>query len=204
MSYFLIIISLINFTTLKAQNNMNQDETLKIPELQFDQKGELIITASSTSSEHDFDFYEGKWKLHNRKLKTKLEACTEWIEFESTQEMYKILNGIGNIDNYLATFDGKPFEGMSVRLFNPKTKLWCIYWADSNQGILQPGVFGSFENDIAHFFTKDNFNGKEIFVVFRWDVRDKDNPIWSQAFSEDKGKTWEWNWYMFFSKFNEK
>lgn len=204
MSYFLIIISLMNFTNLKAQNNMDHDKTLKIPELQFDKKGELIITASSTSSEHDFDFYEGKWKLHNRKLTTKLEACTEWIEFESTQEMYKILNGIGNIDNYLATFDGKPFEGMSVRLFNPKTKLWCIYWADSNQGILQPGVFGSFENDIAHFFTKDNFNGKEIFVVFRWDVRDKDNPIWSQAFSEDKGKTWEWNWYMFFSKFNEK
>lgn len=157
MRSFLIIISLINFTNLKAQNNMNQDETLKIPELLFDKKGELIITASSTSSEHDFDFYEGKWKLHNRKLKTKLEACTEWIEFESTQEMYKILNGIGNIDNYLATFDSKPFEGMSVRLFNPKSKLWCIYWADSNQGILQPGVFGSFENDIAHFFYKRQF-----------------------------------------------
>ena len=83
---------------------MNQDETLKIPQVQFDKNGELIITASPTSSEHDFDFYEGKWKLHNRKLKTKLEACTEWIEFESTQEMYKILNGIGNIGTTLRNF----------------------------------------------------------------------------------------------------
>jgi hypothetical protein len=117
--------------------------------------------------------------------------------------MYSILNGIGNIDNFLATFDGEPFEGMSMRLFNPKTKLWTIYWADSNEGILQPGVSGSFDNNIAHFFTKDIFNGKEIVVVFRWDVRDKENPIWSQAFSEDKGENWEWNWFMNFSKFDK-
>ncbi|WP_367867588.1 hypothetical protein [Pedobacter sp. WC2423] len=112
--------------------------------------------------------------------------------------MYVVLKGIGNIDNYLATFDGEPFEGMSVRLFNPKTKLWSIYWVDSNEGVLQPPVVGSFEKDIAHFFTKDNFNGKDILVVFRWDIRDKQNPVWSQAFSSNKGETWEWNWYMYF------
>ncbi len=37
-----------------------------------------------------------------RKLKTRLDNCNEWTEFESTQEMYRVLNGIGNIDNYLA------------------------------------------------------------------------------------------------------
>ena len=49
--------------------------------------------------------------------------------------------------------------------------------------------------DEKHFFAKDTFNGKNIIMVFRWDVRDKDHPIWSQAFSPDNGKTWEWNWY---------
>jgi hypothetical protein len=38
-------------------------------------------------------------------------------------------------------------------------------------------------------------NGKPIIVMFRWDARNKDRPIWSQAFSRDNGKTWEWNWY---------
>jgi len=175
-------------------------DTLEIPTVNFDTSGELIITASPTSSQHDFDFFEGKWKLRNRKLKSRLDNCKEWIEFESTQEMYRVLNGIGNIDNFLATFDGVPFEGMSIRLFNPKTRLWSIYWADSNGGKFDPPVVGSFDNTIAHFFTKDVFKEKEILVVFRWDARDKENPIWSQAFSEDKGKTWEWNWYMYFSK----
>lgn len=173
---------------------------MDIPQIQFDTAGELIITATPSSSKHDFDFFAGRWKLHNKKLKSKLNNCTEWVEFESTQEMYKVLNGIGNIDNFLATFDEQPFEGMTVRLFNPKTNLWSIYWADSNNGKLDPPVLGSFENNIGHFFTKDIFDEKNILVVFRWDATDRDNPVWSQAFSADNGKTWEWNWFMFMSK----
>jgi len=38
-------------------------------------------------------------------------------------------------------------------------------------------------------------------VVFRWDTTDKENPVWSQAFSDDNGKNWEWNWYMFMAKY---
>ncbi|WP_082318259.1 hypothetical protein [Hymenobacter sp. DG25A] len=177
---------------------------IEIPEVSFTSTGELLITASATSSKHDFDFYEGQWKLHNRKLKSRLANCTEWIEFESTQEMHRVLQGLGNIDNYLATFDGVPFEGMLVRLFNPTTRLWSIYWADSNAGRLDPPVVGSFDQDVAHFFTKDIFDGREILVMFRWDARDKENPVWSQAFSADNGQSWEWNWYMHFSRMNSQ
>lgn len=179
---------------------MTNQDTLDLPKIYFDNNGKLIITPSSTSSKNDFNFFEGKWKLHNKKLKSRLNHCTEWVEFESTQEMYKVLNGIGNIDNFLATFDGQPFEGMTVRLFNPKTKLWSIYWADSNEGKLDPPVLGSFENNVGDFITKDTFNGKNIIVAFRWDARIKDNPIWSQAFSDDNGRTWEWNWFMYMTK----
>jgi hypothetical protein len=183
-----------------SKKNMQNNQTVEIPKISFDATGNLIITASPSSSKHDFDFFEGKWKLHNKKLKSKLNNCTEWVEFESTQQMYKVLNGIGNIDNFLATFDGEPFEGMTLRLFNPKTNLWNIYWADSNNGKLDPPVVGSFENNIGHFFTKDVFDNKNILVVFRWDATNPDNPVWSQAFSANNGNTWEWNWYMFMSK----
>jgi hypothetical protein len=179
---------------------MISNDTLEIPRLGFDTNGELIILPTPSSSKHDFDFFEGEWKLHNKKLKSRLNFCTEWTEFESTQKMYRVLNGIGNIDNFLATFGGEPFEGMTVRLFNPKTKLWSIYWADSNEGKLDPPVVGSFENNVGHFFTRDTFNGKNIVVMFRWDARDEDNPVWSQAFSDNNGETWEWNWYMFMTK----
>ena len=181
---------------------MTNNGNLEIPKLNFDANGELIITASPASSKHDFDFFEGKSKIHNRKLKSRLSNCIEWTEFESTQEMYRVLKGIGNIDNFLATFDGEPFEGMTVRLFNPKTKLWSIYWADSTSGTLDKPVVGSFENKVGHFFSKDVLEGKNVIQVFRWDARDENNPVWSQAMSDDKGKNWEWNWFMYMSKTN--
>jgi len=174
--------------------------SLEIPKLNFDEEGKLRIVASESSSKNDFDFFQGKSNIRNKKLKKRFDNCTEWIEFLSTQEMYKILNGIGNIDNFLATFDGEPFEGMTVRLFNPATKLWSIYWSDSNTGVLDRPVVGSFENNVGHFFSEDVFEGRDVIQVFRWDARDKKNPVWSQAMSDDKGKNWEWNWYMFMTK----
>jgi hypothetical protein len=179
---------------------MTNNDALNIPPLLFDKDGALVISPSASSSKNDFDFFEGKWKLHNRKLAARLNNCTEWIEFESTQEMYRVLQGLGNIDNFLAAFDGQPFEGMTVRLFNPQTRLWAIYWADSNKGKLDAPVIGSFDNNVGHFFTRDVHNDKEVIVVFRWDARDKNNPVWSQAMSDDNGHTFEWNWYMYMSR----
>lgn len=161
---------------------------------------DLQITASPNSSENDFDFMIGKWKIRNRKLKMRLNNCDEWTEFEAYQECKKILNGFGNIDNFKTEFDGKPFEAMTLRLFNPKTKLWSIYWADSNMVVLDVPQIGSFENKIGEFFARDVFEGKPIIVKFNWNATNAEVPIWSQAFSADEGKTWEWNWYMTFQR----
>ncbi len=164
--------------------------------MQFTTTGDPDITPSKNSSSADFDFYTGKWKIHNRRLKSRLNNCTEWIEFEATDNCYHILTGLGNIGQYSATFDDKPFEGMTLRLFNPQTKLWSIYWAGSNEVVLDVPQVGSFDENIGIFYAKDIFEGKEIIVQFHWDKTNPDIPVWSQAFSADNGKTWEWNWYM--------
>ncbi len=198
---YLITILLFTFPAIGQAQKIKNSDSLPVPKLDFDTSGQLKITASALSSKNDFDFFAGKWNLQNRVLKTKPDGSTEWKEFKSTQEMHIVLQGIGNIDNFLAEFDGKPYEGMTVRLFNPQTRLWSIYWADSKFGILGlPPVMGSFENKVGHFFSKDILDGKNIITVYRWDSRDADNPVWSQGLSNDYGKTWEWNWYMYMSK----
>lgn len=161
---------------------------------------ELKIVPSEKSSEKDFDFLIGKWKIRNRKLKARLNNCNEWSEFEAKQECGHILHGFGNQDFFQTDFDGKPFEGMSLRLFDPTTKLWSIYWADSNAVVLQVPQIGSFENGIGEFFARDIFEEKPIIVKFNWNAADAESPVWSQAFSADEGETWEWNWYMYFEK----
>src|SRR5688572_30049283 len=171
----------------------NKNTVSELGELKFSATGELEIRPSATSSQNDFDFLVGKWLLKDKKLKSRLTNSNEWIEFESTVEMRKLLNGIGNMDIYKTMVDGKPFEGIAIRLFNPQTKLWSIYWADSNVGVMDPPVVGSFEGPIGKFYCKDKYKGKDIVVVFVWDKTDPNNPVWSQAFSPDNGKTWEVN-----------
>lgn len=163
-------------------------------------ENELKIAASAGSSENDFDFLVGSWKIRNKKLNKRLANCDEWTEFEATGECRKILNGFANTDSFSADFDGKPFEAITLRLFNPQTKLWSIYWADSNAVVLDIPQVGSFGGRTGEFFARDIFEEKPIIIKFNWNATDAENPVWSQAFSADDGKTWEWNWYMYFSR----
>jgi hypothetical protein len=200
MKYLITILFLAISSVGQAQERvLTTDNSLATPKLSFDANGELQITASATSSPNDFDFLVGKWKMHNRRLNKRLEGCKDWTEFDSSDENFKILGGTADMDIYSTTEmpgqEGKLFEGLTLRLFNSKTRLWSLYWVASNVGVLDPPVVGSFENGVGHFFCKDTFKGKPIIVMFRWDARDKDRPVWSQAFSPDNGKTWEWNWY---------
>jgi hypothetical protein len=194
--YLLTILLLAIFNTGHAQDNFLKElEAIPIPKLTFDANGELVITPSAMSSQTDFDFLIGKWKLRHKKLRCRLENCKDWDEFETIVEDFRILEGVGNMDVGHGIIDGKPWEGRTMRLFNRKTRLWSLHWVASNVGVFDPPVVGSFENGVGHFFTKDTFKGKKIIMMFRWDGRDKDHPKWSQAFSPDNGKTWEWNWY---------
>ena len=195
MNKFSALICVLALTSgASGATPLGVDAALPIPGVTFDPAGTLSIKASATSSASDFDFLVGHWRLTNKKLKCRLHGCTEWsAPFESFVDMEKVLGGAGNLDKYHEEVAGKRFDGLALRLFDPRTRLWSIYWADGNRGALDPPVVGSFENGVGHFFGRDTFEDHEIIVVFRWDVRDRNRPIWSQAFSPDRGKSWEWN-----------
>jgi hypothetical protein len=191
----LVMLFVFKFSAVHAQILPPQDQVMV--NARITSAGELEITPSAMSSQNDFDFWSGKWTMHNKRLLSRLNNCTEWVEYESTGECAgTVLYGLGNMDTFRTSYNqvnGKPYEGITVRLFNPKTKLWSIYWADSNNGTMDPPVVGSFEGSVGRFYCKDVFRGKPILVMFKWDKTDKDNPVWSQAFSPDNGVTWEMN-----------
>lgn len=188
---WLLILLCVSVLAANAQNSKRKTmEHVK-------KEKALEIKPSTTSSEKDFDFLQGKWKVHNRMLKTRLANSNEWMEFESELHMKKTLNGFGNLENFYSNNNGAPFEGMAIRLFNKETKLWKIYWIDSNgMAMDEKPVTGSYENGIGKFYANDVFNSKDIVVLYQWDATNPEHPKWSQAFSADNGKTWEWNWKM--------
>jgi hypothetical protein len=145
--------------------------------------GKLAITASETSSKSDFDYLVGNWNIRNRTLKEPLVGSDEWEEFDATQECRLTLLGLSNFDIFHTEFDGKPFEGLTVRLFDPRTRLWTIYWADSNAVKLDGGKVGSFDDGIGEFFGREVVGGKDVIVKFHWDKGNPRAPIYSRAFS---------------------
>src|SRR5213078_3907051 len=151
MKYSITILFLAICSFAQAQTIvLTTDPSLPIPKLNFDNKGDLAIKASATSSPSDFDFLVGKWKMHNRHLNKRLENCKDWTEFDSSSVNSKILAGTADVDTYSTTQfsgqEGKLFEGLTLRLFDPKTRLWSLYWIASNTGKIDPPVVGSFDH----------------------------------------------------------
>jgi hypothetical protein len=147
---------------------------------------------------HDFDFFYGRWQQKNRKRANLLvRDDASWIEFESRAEVMPILGGLGNIDTYKAPrFPGRPgFEGFSLRLFDPGTGLWRIWWASTiGHGQLDAPVVGRFRNGIGVFECDDVVQGVQVRVRFTWKAITERSATWEQAFSLDGGESWDTNW----------
>ena len=109
--------------------------------------------AGAEDGRHDFDFFFGSWQLQNRKrVKPLVRGDDEWIEFESRAEAWPILGGLGNVDTFSApSFPGRPgFEGLSLRLVEPGTGIWRIWWASTvGNGLLDPPVVGRFDDGVG-------------------------------------------------------
>lgn len=162
---------------------------------------QATVVAESTA--RDFDFWMGRWHGRNRRLRERLAGCEEWEEFESKSIARSILGGMGNEDVFLTDYAGG-YVGMSFRFFDPETKLWSIYWADSrHSGTLDPPVVGSFAGDVGIFEGPDTFEGRPIVVRYTWSGVTTPTPRWEQAFSEDGGETWETNFVTHFTRAEE-
>ena len=151
-----------------------------------------------TRAAHDFDFNHGDWVVTNRRLKERNAGCQEWEEFTSFETAQLMLGGMVSVDE--SDFPTKGFKGMSLRLYNPMRDEWAIYWINSADGVLQPPVFGRFDNGHGVFAGEDMDGDRPVKVMFDWSRTDTDSPRWSQAFSYDGGETWETNWIMEFHR----
>src|SRR5262245_49618609 len=111
--------------------------------------GELSMTADPA---HDFDFHFGSWNAHHRRLKERLENCTEWVEFDGTATAGPLLGGRGNMDDNVFHTPSGDYRGVTLRAFDPETKKWAIWWLDGRfPHTLDAPMIGRFENGVGTF-----------------------------------------------------
>src|SRR5262249_36878688 len=99
---------------------------------------------------HDFDFLFGRWAGGSGRLRERLADCQEWIEFEAELNVWPLLDGYANGDAFRADW-GDGLVGTTLRLFDPRTGLWSIWWAGKANPVLDAPVVGRFDGDRGVF-----------------------------------------------------
>jgi hypothetical protein len=152
-------------------------------------------TPITRDGQHDFDWMFGTWKTSLRKLEKPLSGSTKWIEFEGTQVSRPLLGGLANVDEFVVENADRHVKGLTLRLYNPETREWSIYWANAKAGVLaMPPTVGHWTDGRGEFFDREEFEGKPIVVRYVWSGITETSAHFEQSFSSDDGKTWEVNW----------
>ncbi len=117
----------------------------------------------------------------------------EWYEFSGDARGQVLLDGGVSVDE-VELADGQ--RGMSLRLRDPETDEWTIFWVNSRDGALQAPVRGHWKDGVFEAHGVDEYEGRPIRARYLWSRLTPTSAQWEQAFSQDDGASWETNWVM--------
>jgi hypothetical protein len=143
--------------------------------------------------QHDFDFAIGTWKTQISRLQHPLSGSTTWTKVEGTVVVRKVWNGRANLEEIEGKSAEAHFEGMTLRLYNPTSHQWNLFWSNSSDGTLAQPMIGEFKDGRGVFYDQEVFNGRAIFARNIYFDITPNSYQFEQAFSDDGGKTWELN-----------
>jgi len=122
------------------------------------------MEAEERDGQRDFDFFIGSWKVHNRRLRDRLKGSTTWDEFDGTVVARALWGGNANMDEYEAVSPSGPIQGMTVRLYDPKSRQWSLYWETPASGALEKPMIGGFHEGRGEFYDQEMFEGRSIYA----------------------------------------
>jgi hypothetical protein len=113
-------------------------------------------TPAERDGQHDFDFEIGTWKIHLKRLEHRLTGSTTWVEFDGTSVTRKVWDGRADLEEFETDSPaGGHIEGLTLRLYDPQTRQWSLYWATSKSGAMGPPTIGEFKNGRGEFFESE-------------------------------------------------
>jgi len=166
----------------------------------FSKSSADVAVSTLADGRGDFDFLAGRWMVRHRRLRRRLAGDAVWDEFPGICESLPVVGGLGNIDNNYLEPPAGTYRAATLRLFEPGTRLWSIWWIDNRMMGLEPPVHGRFENGVGTFFGDDRHDGLPIRVRFLSSQIGAESASWEQAFPPDGGEQWETNWIMQFRR----
>ena len=143
---------------------------------------------------HDFDFEFGEWTVEMSRLVEPLTGSDAWVEYQGTSVVRRVWGGRANLGELDVQGPAGHIQGLSLRLYNPESGQWSIFWASSRDGALGEAMVGGFRDGIGEFHNREHLDGKPIDVRFLFTDLTRNTFQLEQAFSDDDGSSWEANW----------
>jgi DinB superfamily len=148
--------------------------------------------ADAHDGQRDFDFELGAWAIHIRRLVHPLTKSNEWVSPEGyTHLVRKVWDGRASLAELENDRPSRHFDGLMLRLYNPESHQWSIYWGSSKSGVLDAPLVGQFRNGRGEFFVHDTYQGAAVLVRLVYSDITPTSFRTESSYSADGGTTWE-------------
>jgi hypothetical protein len=139
---------------------------------------------------HDFDFTFGIWSTRISYLADPSSASNHWVSIRGRATVRKLWGGRANLEEIEGHGPEGTFEGLTLRLYDPRSHQWMLHWAKSDDGVLDGPLVGGFKDGRGTFYNQDAYAGRTVFVrnVY-FDIKPDSYRV-AQSLSDDGGKTW--------------
>jgi hypothetical protein len=147
------------------------------------------VKAAEPPQVHAFDYQFGSWNVHIR-----ARQGNTWTTYTGTHVVTPIWNGTSNYGVLEVSGPAGHIEGMQLRLYNPQTQQWTLWFAPSRTGQIGEPSRGGFHNGRGVFLARSTENGASILE------RSVTSEIHHNSYrdeifvSSDGGRTWRSTW----------
>jgi hypothetical protein len=167
--------------------------------------GTAAATSESAATTHegqrDFDFELGTWAIDMKRLAHPLSGSSTWMHPEGyTHIVQKVWDGQASLAQLANDRPSLHYDGLMLRMYDPKSHEWRIYWGSSRTGVLDEPLIGHFTNGRGEFVMHDTYEGEPILARVVYSDITPTSFRTESSFSADNGTSWEPNLVQTFTR----
>jgi hypothetical protein len=152
--------------------------------------GAADTAAAQRDGSHDFDFSEGTWTTHIKRILDPFSPTSASIEETGTVTTRKVWDGRGWLEEIEVDGPRGHWEGLTLFLYNPQAHQWSQTYFSAKTGAMEPPTIGSFKDGRGELYAQDTDQGRTILVRGEWSDIHQDSHTYEISYSDDGGKTW--------------
>jgi hypothetical protein len=159
-----------------------------------------ILLGLAVAQSHSFDYQFGTWSVHVARLLRETSGAAKWVMYDGTHTVTPLWHGRANIGVLEIHGSAGSIEGMQLRLYDPSSSRWSLWFASSTDGELQSPSVGAFHDGVGEFRNTETIGGKTVLVRTLSTMSSPTSYRDTIARSSDNGKTWTPVWIATYKK----